>query len=78
MTTYQINGLPRGWAGAPPFVVNWLKQLKKIPGEKVGDKILFKIDKVKEALKNLKVPHVANALEDKDLEYDETNCTEEN
>ena len=60
--TYQIKGLPVPWVACPPLVSVWLKQLK-IEGEKIGDKIMFKTSSVIDALRNLKVPHVADFVE---------------
>jgi hypothetical protein len=60
--TYQIKGLPVPWVACPHLVSIWLKQLK-IEGEKVGDKIIFKTSSVIGALRNLKVPHVAEFVE---------------
>ena len=73
---YKINGLPIGWFWAPSIVLGWLKQLK-IRGEKIGNKVRFKIEDVKAGLESLKVPHIAEVLENKDLEFEETNCVEE-
>ncbi len=73
---YKLNGLPLGWAWAPPLTINWLNQLI-LKGEKIGDKICFKITEIKDGLRKLKVPHVADTLEDKDLEYPAAACTEE-
>lgn len=68
--------MPIGWAWAPPLIVNWLNKLK-IRGERVGNRVHFKIEEIKEGLRKQNVPHVADALENKDLEYDAENCIEQ-
>lgn len=73
---YQINGLPIGWAGCPPFVANWLKQLK-IKGQKVGDEIIFKWEEIRAELTKQKVPHIADFLGNNDLQFPETSCIEQ-
>lgn len=80
MKIYQIKGLPIGWAIAPCLVTTWIKQLR-IKGQKIGNKIVFKIETIREGLKALRVPHVAVFIDEqvKDkttLEFNETDCEE--
>lgn len=70
---YKLNGLPIGWAWAPPIVVGWLKKIE-LKGEKVGSEILFTFEEVKSALQKQKVPHIADFIGNEDLRYSEANC----
>ena len=75
---YTIKGLPNRWAFAPPLVVAWIKQLR-IEGQKIGNKIFFTREAIREGLCKLHVPHVADFIEketkeNEDLEFNENDC----
>ena len=74
---YKVKAAPIG-VSYPPFVTNWLLLLVA-NGEKVGNKIIFKVEEIKSFFQKEKVPHVADFLEENKvttIEYAESDCEE--